>query len=156
MEYSRRFFSNIFFESQNPCFVFPNEFGPDDVGVSLLFSKKLKWIREPMLWIASQAEFTFRYCAFASDTRPAFPQLRPRCRYCWKLMQLLTSWPCLVLYWQLISFERAETNHFNWVERSFVSSGRACTHLSRPGRLREWHRYFWNYRRWRTYYIFRA
>lgn len=27
-------FSNIFFESQNPCFVLPNEFGPADVGVS--------------------------------------------------------------------------------------------------------------------------
>ena len=28
------FFSNIFFESQKPCFVLPNEFGPDEVGVS--------------------------------------------------------------------------------------------------------------------------
>ena len=27
-------FSNIFLESQNPCFVLPNEFGPADVGVS--------------------------------------------------------------------------------------------------------------------------
>lgn len=27
-------FSKIFFESQKPCFVLPNEFGPADVGVS--------------------------------------------------------------------------------------------------------------------------
>lgn len=30
-----RDFSNTFFESQNPCFVLPNELGPADVGVSL-------------------------------------------------------------------------------------------------------------------------
>lgn len=38
-----KFFSKTFLASQNPCFVFPNEFGPADVGVSLknyvLFTK---------------------------------------------------------------------------------------------------------------------
>lgn len=34
---SLKFFSNIFFESQKPCLVFPNELGPDEVGVSLQF-----------------------------------------------------------------------------------------------------------------------
>lgn len=32
---SRNVFSKIFLASQNPCFVLPKEFGPDDVGVSL-------------------------------------------------------------------------------------------------------------------------
>lgn len=31
---SRNVFSKIFLASQKPCLVFPNEFGPDDVGVS--------------------------------------------------------------------------------------------------------------------------
>lgn len=35
MLYSRNVFSKIFFTSQNPCLVLPNEFGPDEVGVSL-------------------------------------------------------------------------------------------------------------------------
>lgn len=32
---SLRFLSNTFFASENPCLVLPNEFGPEDVGVSL-------------------------------------------------------------------------------------------------------------------------
>lgn len=32
---SFKFFSNNFFASENPCLVFPKEFGPEDVGVSL-------------------------------------------------------------------------------------------------------------------------
>lgn len=37
---SRNCFSNIFLASQNPCLVFPYEFGPDDVGVSLQYDEK--------------------------------------------------------------------------------------------------------------------
>lgn len=39
------FLINIPLGSQKPCFVFPNEFGPDDVGVSLKKGKILNMCR---------------------------------------------------------------------------------------------------------------